>query len=102
LILLFGLTPYAIVHVGWLTYDRLLAYFGQGGVLLAVLLLSFGQAQQTRWLREENSRIEAASQAKDTFLTTMSHELRTPIHAVGGCRLIAANGFVERASGSSG
>jgi signal transduction histidine kinase len=84
MILILGVTPYVIVQVGWLTYDRLFVYLAQGGVLLSMLLLSFAQAEQTRCLREENGRVEATSQAKDMFLTTMSHELRTPIHAVVG------------------
>ena len=84
MILIVGVTPYAIAQVGWLTYDRLFVYLAQCGILLSMLLLSFAQAQQTRWMREENERMEAASQAKDSFLTTMSHELRTPIHAIVG------------------
>jgi PAS domain S-box-containing protein len=35
-------------------------------------------------LRETNTRLEAASQAKDRFLASMSHELRTPLNAVLG------------------
>ncbi|MBU0653987.1 MAG: response regulator [Gammaproteobacteria bacterium] len=84
LILIIGALPYVTTQVGWLTYERLFVYLAQGGILLSMLLLSFAQAEQTRWLREENGRIEATSKAKDAFLTTMSHELRTPIHAIIG------------------
>jgi PAS domain S-box-containing protein len=35
-------------------------------------------------LRETNTRLEVASQAKDRFLASMSHELRTPLNAVLG------------------
>lgn len=84
LILILSVTPYVIVQVGWLTYDRLFVYLAECGVLLSMLLLSFAQAEQTRWLREAKERAEATDKAKDTFLTTMSHELRTPIHAIIG------------------
>ncbi|WP_287604278.1 hybrid sensor histidine kinase/response regulator [Thiothrix sp.] len=84
LILIIGVTPYVLMQVGWLTYDRLIVYFAQSGILLTLLLLSFAQAEQTRWLREEKERMKATNQAKDSFLTTMSHELRTPIHAITG------------------
>jgi PAS domain S-box-containing protein len=35
-------------------------------------------------LREKNVELEAASLAKDRFLTSMSHELRTPLNAIIG------------------
>lgn len=52
------------------------------GFLLFIVLLSLNQSRHTRELREQAQQIEAASKAKDAFLTTMSHELRTPMHAV--------------------
>jgi protein-histidine pros-kinase len=35
-------------------------------------------------LRETNTQLEAAMQAKDSFLASMSHELRTPLNAILG------------------
>ena len=37
-----------------------------------------------RQLRELNAALEAANQAKDSFLASMSHELRTPLNAIIG------------------
>lgn len=82
--LIIAVAPYSAMQVGWFTYDKPAVYWAASGFVLTALLLSFVQAEQTRWLREEKERMEAASQAKDSFLTTMSHELRTPIHAVVG------------------
>ena len=83
-ILLLGSTPYLAMQVGLLAYDVWFVYVVKGSILIALLLLSFAQAEQTRWVREEKERIDASSKAKDSFLTTMSHELRTPIHAITG------------------
>lgn len=84
LILLAGVTPYVVMQVGWLTYDMLYVLIAQTGLLLALLLLSLVQAEQTRWLREEQKRMETASRTKDEFLASMNHELRTPMNAVVG------------------
>jgi signal transduction histidine kinase len=84
LILLLTTPPYLLMQTGLLEYKIIYVYILHSGVLLALLLLSFVQAEQTRRLREENERIEAISKSKDAFLTTMSHELRTPLHAITG------------------
>ena len=84
IVLIIAVAPYSAMQVGWFTYDKTAVYWAGSGFLLTALLLSFVQAEQTRWLREEKERMEASSQAKDSFLTTMSHELRTPIHAIVG------------------
>lgn len=76
--------PYITMQAGLFTYDLLFACIAEAGLLLTLILLSFTQAEQTRQLREEKERMTAASQAKDSFLSTMSHELRTPIHAIVG------------------
>lgn len=73
------------------------------GFLLTALLLSFIQAEQTRYLREEKERMEDQSQAKDAFLTTISHELRTPIHAITGVAdLLGRNSAISGTIGVSG
>ena len=83
-ILLLGASPYLAMQVGLLAYERWFVYLVKASLVFALLLLSFAQAEQTRWLREEKERAKASSKAKDSFLATMSHELRTPIHAVTG------------------
>ena len=83
--------PYVAMQVGLSTYNSFLVYISEGGLLLALILLSFAQAEQTRHLREEKERMTAASQAKDSFLATMSHELRTPIHAIMGITELLRN-----------
>lgn len=84
LVLLLGVTPYALMQVGYLTYDTQLVYLAQCSMLLALFMLSFEQGQQTRRIHEAKERIETASKIKDEFLTTISHELRTPMNAVLG------------------
>lgn len=76
--------PYIAMQAGWVSHMKPPIYIAHAGSLLALLLLSFVQGEQTRWLREQKERSDATSKAKDEFLTTMSHELRTPIHAVTG------------------
>lgn len=83
-ILLIAIIPYLMMQIGLLEYTIIYTYIAQTGLLIALLLLSFAQAEQTRRLREENHRIEATSKSKDIFLATMSHELRTPVHAITG------------------
>lgn len=82
--LIIATAPYSAMQAGWFTHDKPFVYLAASGFLLTALLLSFVQAEQTRWLREAKERAEATDKAKDTFLTTMSHELRTPIHAIIG------------------
>jgi len=77
-------TPYVLMRLDLLSYNHLLIYFAQMGLLFGVLLLSFAQAEQSRVMREEVERAKAANRTKDDFLTTMSHELRTPAHAIVG------------------
>lgn len=84
LVLVLGMTPYALMQVEYFTYDVKLVYLAQSSMLLALLMLSFKQGQQTRRVREAKERMEAISKTKDEFLTTMSHELRTPMNAVVG------------------
>jgi signal transduction histidine kinase/ActR/RegA family two-component response regulator len=52
------------------------------GHLVFILLLSLIQAERVRHLREDNERVQAANQAKTTFIATISHELRTPLNAI--------------------
>ena len=76
---------YAVARTGWIPeYVDSSTYVGHVGTLFAILLLSINQADRSRLLREQAERAEAASQAKDAFLTTISHELRTPMHAILG------------------
>lgn len=84
LILISGVIPYLLVQVEWLAYDRGYIYIAQTAVLIALLLLSFAQGQQTHRIREAKERSEAINKTKDEFLATMSHELRTPMNAVTG------------------
>jgi signal transduction histidine kinase len=84
LVLLLGVTPYVLMQVGYFPYDTMLVYLAQSSTLLALLMLSFEQMQQTRRIREAKERMEAISKTKDEFLTTMSHELRTPMNAIVG------------------
>lgn len=84
LLILFAVIPYLLMQCEWIPYNTDFIFLAQIGILLASLLLSFAQTEQTRYLREEKERMEATSQAKDAFLTTISHELRTPIHAITG------------------
>ncbi|MDX9989785.1 response regulator [Thiothrix unzii] len=90
-ILLWCVVPYAIMQVGYFTYSKSHIILAQIGILIALLLLSFAQAEQTRYLREEKKRMEAISQTKDGFLTTMSHELRSPVHAIIGMTKLLRN-----------
>lgn len=85
-------TPYVLMRLDLLSYNHLIIYLAQMGLLFGVLLLSFAQAEQSRVTREEVERAKAANRAKDDFLTTMSHELRTPAHAIVGlANLLQAN-----------
>ena len=83
-ILLTSVSPYLATQMGWFIYDRWQVYTAQCGIVMSLLLFSFVQAEQTRWLREAKERADASNKAKDSFLTTMSHELRTPLHAITG------------------
>jgi len=61
------------------------------GLMLQMLLLSFGLAERINTLKQEKlareqdvMRARAESQAKSEFLARMSHEIRTPMNAVLG------------------
>ena len=84
IILIAGVTPYCLMKVSWIPYDKMFVYAAQLGVVIALFTLSFVHMEQTRLLREAKERMEASVKAKDSFLITMSHELRTPLHTIVG------------------
>lgn len=59
-------------------------YGFQAGSVITFMLLSINQINYSRQLQEQAGQANAASRAKEAFLTTMSHELRTPMNAVIG------------------
>lgn len=81
------------------TYETLFFSFMRAGILL---MCGVGAAFVARELRlrmyhtygviEERNRVEAANQAKSTFLANVSHEIRTPLNAIMGyAQLMAAD-----------
>lgn len=60
------------------THDEL------GDVAKAVNQMAHNLAHKNRRLRDANSRIQMASQAKTDFLSNMSHEIRTPLNGIVG------------------
>ena len=55
-----------------------------GDVARAVNQMAHNLAHKNKRLREANSRVESASQAKTEFLSNMSHEIRTPLNGIVG------------------
>lgn len=50
--------------------------------------------RKTSQLREANRKLEAANQAKSSFLASMSHELRTPLNSIIGFSGMLGQGLV--------
>lgn len=79
------IVPNLLVLVFQASAWNLEAFYVKGmplGHLVFILLLSLIQAERVRYLREDNERVQAANQAKTTFIATISHELRTPLSAI--------------------
>ncbi|MBA4790755.1 MAG: PAS domain S-box protein [Pseudomonadota bacterium] len=55
-----------------------------GSLVLSAIRDATDRRQLETMLRDKNTQLAAAMQAKDRFLATMSHELRTPLNAVIG------------------
>lgn len=56
----------------------------EGALVLSAIRDATERRQFETMLRDKNTQLAAAMQAKDRFLATMSHELRTPLNAVIG------------------
>lgn len=56
----------------------------EGTLVLSAIRDATERRQFETMLRDKNTQLAAAMQAKDRFLATMSHELRTPLNAVIG------------------
>lgn len=86
----FLLTGLAILD--WFPEALRSEWYSMGSMMLLLLLLSWGLADQMRVLRQE--KLEAQQQAirqlqevdafKDRLLTNTSHELKTPLHGIVG------------------
>lgn len=105
------------VHTSWLLY-WLAQIIGMLFVwlLMVFLILVTGTniqirkqvAKQTKILRKEKQKSDAASQIKSQFLANMSHEIRTPINGIKGLHYLAlqkndwqqAKSYIEQADGA--
>lgn len=71
------------------THDEL------GDVARAVNQMAHNLAHKNKRLREANSRVEMASQAKTEFLSNMSHEIRTPLNGIVGLTYLLKDSSVS-------
>ena len=86
---LIGYVPWHAIAGGISDIYTLIFYAGILMLLLfafisAYLFVVYGEAEESKFLREAKEIADRANRAKSEFLANMSHEIRTPINAILG------------------
>jgi signal transduction histidine kinase/CheY-like chemotaxis protein/HPt (histidine-containing phosphotransfer) domain-containing protein len=86
---LIGYVPWHAIAGGISDIYTLIFYAGILMLLLfafisAYLFVIYGEAEESKFLREAKEIADRANHAKSEFLANMSHEIRTPINAILG------------------